>query len=128
MTRITLMEALDAFGYSRTTDFTAETLKRDYRKLAMKHHPDHGGSAEAFDRVTRARERLLLVIKDREAYEPKAEQPREHKHAKGDRCGHPTKSGPCYRPFGHPTNHASKQNLDTKAANFKARKAAQKGA
>jgi len=72
---------------------------------------------------------IVFGIKAQEP-KPKAEQPKAKAQPntgpKGDRCGHPTKSGPCWRPAGHPTNHASEQNLRTKAANAKARKAAAK--
>ena len=42
-------------------DFSAEELRRAYRSLSLRYHPDRGGSAEAFARVAEAHECLLDV-------------------------------------------------------------------
>ena len=41
-----------------TEGYTKADAKRAYRKASLKHHPDKGGSAEAFHRVTDAYEFL----------------------------------------------------------------------
>jgi hypothetical protein len=36
-----------------------EVVKKAYRKMAMKHHPDHGGSAEQFNKIKQAYDHLI---------------------------------------------------------------------
>jgi molecular chaperone DnaJ len=50
---------------------TTDDIKKAYKRLAMKHHPDRGGDAENFKRITQAYEKLLakptdafIVVKD----------------------------------------------------------------
>ena len=38
---------------------TAEAIKRAHRRLVKQHHPDMGGSAEAFRRVNEAYQQLV---------------------------------------------------------------------
>ena len=38
---------------------TAEAIKQAHRRLVKQHHPDMGGSAEAFRRVNEAYQRLM---------------------------------------------------------------------
>lgn len=38
---------------------TVEDVKRRFRKLAMKHHPDHGGDANIFEQLRKAHDILL---------------------------------------------------------------------
>jgi DnaJ-class molecular chaperone len=52
-------QELLVLGLERTA--TAEQVQAAYGKLAMKHHPDRGGSAEAFRNVTEARDLALQM-------------------------------------------------------------------
>ena len=36
------------------TEATSDEIKKAYRALAKKHHPDKGGDSEAFDLISRA--------------------------------------------------------------------------
>jgi len=42
------------------TDLTRQTINDAYKTLARQHHPDTGGDAAQFQRITEARDRLLL--------------------------------------------------------------------
>jgi len=42
------LEALKTLELRDIKELTADDVKRAYRKLAMKHHPDKGGDAEKF--------------------------------------------------------------------------------
>ena len=50
---------------------TSEEIKKSYRKLAMKNHPDKGGDPELFQKITEAyevlsnEEKIDLVSKNR---------------------------------------------------------------
>ena len=43
---------------------TLEELKKQYKKLAMKYHPDLGGNAEAMKEINNEYEKLFLNLKD----------------------------------------------------------------
>jgi DnaJ family protein C protein 27 len=47
----------DTLGVSRDAD--VDEIKRAYKKMALKHHPDKGGDAEMFKAVTLAHEQLV---------------------------------------------------------------------
>lgn len=49
-------------------DATKEDIKKAYRAAAKEHHPDRGGKAEAFHRVTHAGQ-ILIDPRRREAYD-----------------------------------------------------------
>ena len=49
-----LHEAYDVLGLSDEDALSDERLRSAYKRAAMRAHPDKGGSAEAFDAVTRA--------------------------------------------------------------------------
>jgi curved DNA-binding protein CbpA len=51
---MTLYEELEL-----SADCTADDIKQQYRILAMKHHPDHGGEVEKFQRIKLAYEVLI---------------------------------------------------------------------
>lgn len=55
---MTLYEELEL-----STDCTADDIKQQYRILAMKHHPDHGGEVEKFQRIKLAYEVLSDPIR-----------------------------------------------------------------
>mmetsp|Transcript_17663 Transcript_17663/g.15043 ORF Transcript_17663/g.15043 Transcript_17663/m.15043 type:complete len:91 (-) Transcript_17663:226-498(-) len=46
----------DILGVSK--DATSSEIKKAFRKLAIKHHPDKGGDADKFKEITRAYEVL----------------------------------------------------------------------
>ena len=50
------MDYYHTLGVNHTT--SADELKKAYRKLASKHHPDKGGDAEQFKRIQEAYEVL----------------------------------------------------------------------
>ena len=45
-----------------------EIVVAGHRKLAQERHPDTGGSSEAFDLLTRAKEKLVNVIEEKLDY------------------------------------------------------------
>jgi hypothetical protein len=45
-------------GFSKDAELTEEVLKRRYRELAFKHHPDRGGSADKMAKLNEAMELL----------------------------------------------------------------------
>lgn len=50
----TLHDSYRVLGIDDTKPLTHDVLKTAYRKASVKAHPDRGGSAEAFDEITRA--------------------------------------------------------------------------
>lgn len=50
------MDPWETLGVSRDSD--EETVKKAYRKLAMKHHPDKGGDPEKFKEIQNAYDRI----------------------------------------------------------------------
>merc|ERR1719331_343528 len=56
----------DELGLQR--DASQDDIKRAYKKLAMQHHPDRGGSREKFEAVTRAYE-VLSDPQQRQSYD-----------------------------------------------------------
>ena len=50
--------------YFNPTPTTAEELKKAYRELAKKHHPDKGGSTEEMQKVNAEYDRLFAKLKD----------------------------------------------------------------
>jgi len=57
-------------------DATDDQIKAAYRKLSKEHHPDRGGSAEAFHMVKRARD-ILLNPEARKRFDESGEMPED---------------------------------------------------
>lgn len=55
------MDYYNTLGVPRDAD--QDTIKKAYRKLAMKHHPDHGGDPNEFQKINEAYETLSNVDK-----------------------------------------------------------------
>ncbi len=64
MTNIVSRNLYEILGVRKTAD--AGELKRAYRKLARKHHPDHGGDQEVFGQIDRAYKVLSDSVKRRQ--------------------------------------------------------------
>ena len=45
---------LQVLGLEEEVALTEETLKKAYKRMALKAHPDKGGSEEEFEAITRA--------------------------------------------------------------------------
>ena len=54
------MDYYEALGVSKDAD--SATIKKAYRKLASKHHPDKGGDAEKFKEIQTAYDTLSLSL------------------------------------------------------------------
>lgn len=65
------MDHYTTLGVEKTA--TQEEIKKAFRKLAMKHHPDHGGDTEAFAEITAAYDILSDPQKRQEYDNPKRE-------------------------------------------------------
>ncbi len=57
-----LHEAYAMLEIDDTKPLTQDSLKSAYRKVASKHHPDRGGSTQAFDKITRSFKYLEEVL------------------------------------------------------------------
>lgn len=53
---------------------TQDEIKRAYRKLAMKHHPDRGGNSEQFKKINEAYDTLKDVTKRQQYDNPQRQQ------------------------------------------------------
>jgi curved DNA-binding protein CbpA len=61
-----------------TKDADADAIKKSYRKLAMKHHPDKGGSTEKFQQIVRAYD-VLSDTEKRRYYDEHGEEKKSKK-------------------------------------------------
>ena len=52
------------YKYFNPIPKTLEELKAQYRQLAMKHHPDRGGTDEAMKAINNEYDRLFPMLKD----------------------------------------------------------------
>lgn len=55
---------MKTYGYFVPTPSTLEELKKQYRELALKHHPDRRGSEEAMKAVNNEYDELFPLLKD----------------------------------------------------------------
>lgn len=58
-----LHEALEIFGFKDGEDINSTELKKRYRKLALKNHPDHGGDTDKFKDINEANSMILNRLK-----------------------------------------------------------------
>ena len=71
-------KCLEVLGLEEEVALTEEALKKAYRRVALKAHPDKGGTEEEFEAITRAHAYLgeiLLRVKGGRAKEGKMEAP-----------------------------------------------------
>jgi len=71
-------KCLEVLGLAEEVALTEDSLKKAYKKVALKAHPDKGGSEEEFEAITRAHAYLgeiLLRIKGGRTKEGKVEAP-----------------------------------------------------
>ena len=54
MSREAAIEIFTNFGVTGVENLSSDDLKKKYRELATKHHPDKGGDAEKFKQIRRA--------------------------------------------------------------------------
>lgn len=54
----------EVFNYFTPTPNTLEELKKQYRKLVFKHHPDKGGDAEKMKAINNEYDKLFKILKD----------------------------------------------------------------
>eukprot|EP00759_Apiculatamorpha_spiralis_P010772 PhF_6_TR17619/c0_g1_i1/m.26766 len=59
-----LSQAYGIFGYSMNQPITTVELKKRYRELILKYHPDHGGSADDFRKLQKAYKALQSHDRD----------------------------------------------------------------
>jgi hypothetical protein len=57
-------QALAVLGFAEGTVVTRKGINDAYRRLAFKHHPDHGGTAAEMHRITAARDRLIQEVSE----------------------------------------------------------------
>jgi curved DNA-binding protein CbpA len=55
---------MKTYTYFKPTPTTAEELKSQYRKLAMQHHPDRGGSTKAMQAINNEFDDLFSLLKN----------------------------------------------------------------
>jgi hypothetical protein len=60
-----LMEAYDVFGYKLGDKIEAGDLRKRFKKLALKAHPDQGGSEESFRTLIEAQKLMLSARHDK---------------------------------------------------------------
>jgi hypothetical protein len=68
-----LLQALSIFGFTLQDKIEKSEIKKRYAKLALKHHPDRGGSSETFQQIVAAQKTLMSVRHDQHTERPKVE-------------------------------------------------------
>lgn len=61
-----IFEALEYLGFSRYEEISIQALKKRYRKLSKKSHPDLGGNPEEFRIITESKDKLEKYLKELE--------------------------------------------------------------
>ncbi|KAK7197095.1 DnaJ domain containing protein [Novymonas esmeraldas] len=64
---MTLQQACTIFGYQLDEEWTKGDIKKRFQKLALRFHPDHGGTGEQFQALKEAQHLLLTHRRDRGA-------------------------------------------------------------
>ncbi|KPI88240.1 hypothetical protein ABL78_2664 [Leptomonas seymouri] len=62
---MTLQQACTIFGFQLDEEWKKQDIKKRFQKLALKFHPDHGGSSEQFQMLKEAQHLLLTHRRDR---------------------------------------------------------------
>ena len=62
---MTLQNACGLFGYQLSDKIEKKELKKRFNKLAMQHHPDHGGTEDSFRRLVEAHKLLQEARHDK---------------------------------------------------------------
>lgn len=57
--KTTLSEACEIFNFTSETVVTLDLIKKTFRKLVLKHHPDKGGNAKKLAKVVESKEVLI---------------------------------------------------------------------
>ncbi len=60
--QLTVKVAVKIMGFADRDQIDADSLKKQYKMLALKHHPDKGGRAETFRKINAANEYLKKEI------------------------------------------------------------------
>ena len=55
-------DARGILGLPKGVELTTKAISDAYKSLARKHHPDAGGDASKFQRITEAKDRLMLTV------------------------------------------------------------------
>lgn len=63
-----LGQALELFGYSSIDSIEQDELKKRYRNIAKKHHPDAGGSTEIASKINEANDIIKRALKSLEEF------------------------------------------------------------
>lgn len=62
---MTLQQACTIFGFQMDEEWKKKDVKKRFQKLALKFHPDHGGTSEQFQMLREAQQLLLTHRHDR---------------------------------------------------------------
>lgn len=64
---MTLQQACTIFGYQMNEEWTKPDIKKRFQKLALRFHPDNGGTGEQFQLLKEAQQLLLTHRRDKGA-------------------------------------------------------------
>lgn len=62
---MTLQQACTIYGFQMNDSWTKKEVKKRFRKLALRYHPDHGGTDEQFRALGEAKHLLLTHRRDK---------------------------------------------------------------
>lgn len=74
-----VFEALETLGFNKYESIDDTILKKRYRQLSKKNHPDLGGNPENFKKISEAKEVLVRYLKDVRLIESITAERKEHK-------------------------------------------------